>query len=186
MRIGVPRRAGYGQAATMATLSRGPDTPCPLTAGDEIVTIPEPVRRGPTGLDQKWPNFAFSVKMERLHPGDIHGMPPSTIEYTGRKLRVQGSDLRVGAADRDRNLALGGGKHPHFARLGTKCWTVVDLQAGLGLPLMHHLVQQGVLDLAPVMPPDVSPTDTDFFGLPVLVHHQLTETALHPAGKPDG
>src|SRR3954464_5994842 len=113
-------------------------------------------------------------------------MPPSTIEYTGRKLRVQGSELRVAAADRDRNLALGGRKHPHFARLGTKCWTVVDLQARLSLPLVHHLVQQCVLDLAPVMPPDVSPTHTDFFGLPVLVHHQLTETALHPAGKPNG
>src|SRR4051794_28416410 len=46
MRIGVPRRAGYGQAATMAMLNRGPDAPCPLTAGDEIVTIPQPVRRG--------------------------------------------------------------------------------------------------------------------------------------------
>src|SRR3954454_5612199 len=186
MRIGVPRRAGYGQAATMATLSRGRDTPCPLTAGDEIVTIPQPVPRGRRASTKNGLTLLFSVKMERPHPGDIHGMPPSTIEYTGRKLRVQGSELRVAAADRDRNLALGGRKHPHFARLGTKCWTMVDLLAGLSLPLVHHLVQQGVLDLAPIMPPDVSPTHTDFFGLPVLVHHQLTETALHPAGKPNG
>src|SRR3954447_26055992 len=108
-------------------------------------------------------------------------MPPSTIEYTGRKLRVQGSELRVAAADRDRNLALGGRKYPHFARLGTKCWTVVDLQAGLRLPLVHHLVQQRVLDLGPVMSPEVSPTDPDFLGLPVLVYDQLTEPAFHPA-----
>src|SRR3954454_11937353 len=102
-------------------------------------------------------------------------MPPSTIEYTGPKLRVQGSELPVGAANRDRNLPFGGRKHPNLARLDTKRRTVVDFLPGLSLPLMDHLMQQRVLHLRPVVVPDVTAADADFFWLSTFIHDQFTQ-----------
>ena len=59
-------------------------------------------------------------------------------------------------------------------------------QTGLRLPLVHHLVEERVLDFGPRMPCDVASADGDLDRLPGPdVHAQLTEPAAHPAGEPD-
>jgi hypothetical protein len=63
---------------------------------------------------------------------------------------------------------------------------MIHSQPRLGLPLVHHLMQQGVLDLGPRVPIEVSPAHTDFF-CPAShkVHRELAQAALHPAGDPN-
>jgi hypothetical protein len=63
---------------------------------------------------------------------------------------------------------------------------MIDPEPGLGLPLVNHLVQQGMLHLAPGMPRDVTPADGDIDGLagPDL-NRELTQPGAHAARKPD-
>jgi hypothetical protein len=63
---------------------------------------------------------------------------------------------------------------------------VVHRQAGLGLPLVHHLVQHGVLDFRPVVTRQMAPAERDLDRPPALqVHGQFTEPDPHTAGDPD-
>jgi len=63
---------------------------------------------------------------------------------------------------------------------------MIDPESGLGLPLVHHLMEHGVLDLRPGMVSKVTPADSDLHWRPGPdAHRQLTETGAHPAGKPD-
>ena len=63
---------------------------------------------------------------------------------------------------------------------------MVDPKVGFRLPLMHHLVQHRVLDLAPGMTSQVSATDGDLerFAGP-NVHGELAQAGTHPAGEPN-
>jgi hypothetical protein len=63
---------------------------------------------------------------------------------------------------------------------------VVDLQFGLGLPLVHHLVQQRVLDLSPTVPGDMLPAQGEL-ERPTGpdIHRELAQPPAHPAGEPD-
>jgi hypothetical protein len=63
---------------------------------------------------------------------------------------------------------------------------VIDAQAALRLPLVHHLVQHRVLDLAPWMSCKVPAADRDLERPtgPDL-HRELAQPGAHPAGKPD-
>jgi hypothetical protein len=63
---------------------------------------------------------------------------------------------------------------------------VIDSQPPLRLPLVHHLVQQRVLDLSPRVPGDVPPAEADLCRTTGLeVHRELAQTALHPTREPD-
>jgi hypothetical protein len=64
--------------------------------------------------------------------------------------------------------------------------TVVHRKAGFSLPLVHHLVQQGMLDLGPRVPGDMAAADRDFQRpAGVKVNAQLTEPAAHSTREPD-
>ena len=58
--------------------------------------------------------------------------------------------------------------------------------ADSGLPLVHHLVKQGIPDRPPPIPPQVSARDADLFGSASgAVHAQLAEAPSHAGRKPD-
>jgi hypothetical protein len=64
---------------------------------------------------------------------------------------------------------------------------MVDRKTGLRLPLMHHLVQNRVLDFRPRVAKDMTPADGDLGGpTGCEVYRQLSEPGAHPAGDPDG
>src|SRR5687768_7810986 len=74
----------------------------------------------------------------------------------------------------------------HLASLSPKLPSVVDRHAVLALPLVHHLVQQGVQRLFPAMSPDVSATDGDLRGATARAWRAvLTEAVPHAAGDAD-
>jgi hypothetical protein len=54
------------------------------------------------------------------------------------------------------------------------------------LPLVHHLVEHGVLHFGPGMAQHVAPADRDL-ARPAApdIHHDLTEAGAHPAGQSD-
>jgi hypothetical protein len=63
---------------------------------------------------------------------------------------------------------------------------VIHRDTGLGLPLVHHLVQQGMLDLCPEVPGDMAAADRDLQRpASSKVHAQLTKPGPHPPGEPD-
>jgi hypothetical protein len=71
-------------------------------------------------------------------------------------------------------------------RLVAERRAVIHREAGLRLPLMHHLVQQGVLHLDPGMARDVATAEGDLYRPPGSdIHAQLTEPSPHPAREPD-
>ena len=63
---------------------------------------------------------------------------------------------------------------------------MIDSKPSLGLPLMHHLVQQRVLDFRPTVPGDVLPAQGEL-ERPTGpdIHGQLPQPPAHPAGEPD-
>lgn len=63
---------------------------------------------------------------------------------------------------------------------------MIDSKPGFGLPLVYHLMQQGVLDLGPRVSRDVTPADgdTQWAAGPDL-HRELTQAGAHSAGEPD-
>src|SRR5947207_13238628 len=76
---------------------------------------------------------------------------------------------------------------PHLARLAPEAGAVVHRQTTLRLPLVHHLVQHGVLDLGPRMAENVAAADGDLGGpAGPEIHRQLAQPGAHPAGPPDG
>jgi hypothetical protein len=64
---------------------------------------------------------------------------------------------------------------------------VIYAQSALRLPLVHHLVQQRVLDLGPGMTSEMPATDSDLQrpARPNL-NRQLTQPGPHAAGQTDG
>jgi hypothetical protein len=94
-----------------------------------------------------------------------------------------------GAVETRRRLdaPFGSGQYAYFTRLGPKGRAVVHRQPTLGLPLMYHLVEKGVLHLTPGVPGYMSPADP-YLLRPALVrlHDQLAEAGAHPAGQSDG
>ena len=74
----------------------------------------------------------------------------------------------------------------HLDRLLPERPEVVHGQPGLGLPLVHHLVQHGVLHLGPRMAQQVAAADRDLERpAGVEVDGQLAEPGAHPAGETD-
>ena len=64
---------------------------------------------------------------------------------------------------------------------------MIHREAGFGLPLMHHLVEQRLPHTGPAVPLEVTPADTDRDGLAgAPVQPKLAQPAAHPAGEPDG
>ena len=63
---------------------------------------------------------------------------------------------------------------------------MIDSKPGLSLPLVHHLVQQCVLDFCPTLPGDMSPADGKL-ERPAGpdIHRELPQAPVHPAGEPD-
>jgi len=63
---------------------------------------------------------------------------------------------------------------------------MIHSKSGLGLPLVYHLVQQGVLDLGPCVPRDVTPADGDIeWAAGPDLNRELTQAGTHAAGEPD-
>jgi hypothetical protein len=63
---------------------------------------------------------------------------------------------------------------------------VVDPEPGLRLPLVHHLVQQGVLDFGPGVPRQVAATHRDLRGAAgAEIGGELSQPGAHPARQPD-
>ena len=56
---------------------------------------------------------------------------------------------------------LAPGQHTHLPRLAPELDPVIHRSTGLRLPLVHHLVQQGVLHFLPQVAGDVAPADRD-------------------------
>ena len=84
-------------------------------------------------------------------------------------------------------LPFGGGQYPNFPSFPAEAGSMVHRQAGFGLPLMHHLVQQGVLYLFPRMPGEVPAAYAYFLGsVGVVLQYQLSQPSAHPAGQADG
>ena len=91
----------------------------------------------------------------------------------------------LGAAPAYRSLRCW--QYPHLARLLPERASVIDSNSGLGLPLMHHLVQHGMLDLEPRVASDVTPADSDLQRTTrPNVHRHLAQAGAHTAGEPDG
>lgn len=60
---------------------------------------------------------------------------------------------------------------------------MIHLEAGLVLPLMNHLVQEGVHRLVPAMPPNVTATDDDLGRISFLpAPRVMAKPALEPPG----
>jgi hypothetical protein len=63
---------------------------------------------------------------------------------------------------------------------------MVHPQPCLRLPLVHHLVQQGVLDLGPAVPRNVPPADRKLdWAAGLDVHRKLAQAAAHSGGESD-
>jgi hypothetical protein len=63
---------------------------------------------------------------------------------------------------------------------------MIDRQSRFRLPLMHHLVQHGVLDLGPWVPSDVPPAYAQLERpAGADVHRELPQPGTHAARKPD-
>jgi hypothetical protein len=108
--------------------------------------------------------------------------PPPSLEYTARGRAVQGSPSSLANSRWDNDLSLRGGHNSHFSRFGPEAGTMVNPKPRLRLPLMHHLVQEGVLHLGPIVSQDMPPADSNFLrltGIPVC--GKLAQPALHPA-----
>jgi hypothetical protein len=73
-----------------------------------------------------------------------------------------------------------------FLRFLSESSAMIDAQAALRLPLVHHLVQHRMLYLAPWMSRKVPAADGDLEGPtgPDL-HRELAQAGAHAAGKPD-
>jgi hypothetical protein len=77
-------------------------------------------------------------------------------------------------------------KDADLSRLAPEGGTVVHREAGLRLPLVHHLMQQGVLHLGPGVAGDVATTDGDLDRPPgPELNAQLAESRPHPAREPE-
>ena len=77
-------------------------------------------------------------------------------------------------------------EHTDLSRLLAEGGAVVDLAPGLGLPLVDHLVQHGVLDLAPRVVGEVSAAQRNLDRLPgAEVDAHLTQAGAHAAREPD-
>jgi hypothetical protein len=64
---------------------------------------------------------------------------------------------------------------------------MIDRQTGLRLPLVHHLVQHGVLHLGPRVPGHVPPAQGDLERVPVPeIDAELPQAAPHPPRKANG
>ena len=75
---------------------------------------------------------------------------------------------------------------PHLERLLPERPDVVHREAGLGLPLVHHLVQHRVLHLGPRVAQQVAAADRDLERpAGAEVDGQLAEPGAHPAREPD-
>ena len=70
---------------------------------------------------------------------------------------------------------------PDFAGLGAKYPAVIDFLAVLVLPLVNHLMEEGVEDLFPAVAAKVAPTDRDLAGLASGGRRIMAETTLHAA-----
>ncbi len=64
---------------------------------------------------------------------------------------------------------------------------MIHRQRRLRLPLMNHLVQQGVPERGPAVAAEVPAAERDFqCGAAVPLHPQFAEAAPHPSRQPDG
>src|SRR5205807_1988983 len=66
-----------------------------------------------------------------------------------------------------------------LARLGAELRPVIDGMAALVLPLVHHLVQQGVPGFLPPVPADVPPAERDLGRLPMRGARIVAEATPH-------
>ncbi len=63
---------------------------------------------------------------------------------------------------------------------------MIDSKPGFGLPLVYHLMQQGVLDLGPCVPRDVTPADGNIeCAAGPDLHRELPQAGAHAAREPD-
>jgi hypothetical protein len=63
---------------------------------------------------------------------------------------------------------------------------MVDPQTGLRLPLVHHLVQQRVLNFDPIVPLDMPPAERELEGPAGSdVNGQLSQATAHAGGEPN-
>ena len=135
---------------------------------------------------RSWPNRPGACSVARVR----HGTP-------GRRIVPRWSS-RALLRSSSRPIALSPYRpfRPHFpprlrldpdlSCLQSKAATMVDRKTGLRLPLMHHLVQNRVLDFRPRVAQDMTPADGDLGGpTGAEVYRQLSEPGAHPAGDPD-
>ena len=117
------------------------------------------------------------------------------LRVGGTNRHVQPPSNRVSPPDRCRTRPTGNRaadspfrsrEDTDLPRLVAERRAVIHRDAGLRLPLMHHLVQQRVLHLGPAMAGDVATTDGDLDRPPGPdLHAQLAEPRPHPAGEPE-
>ena len=74
-----------------------------------------------------------------------------------------------------------GSGNADIARLRAKACAVVDRASRFVLPLMDHLVKEGMQSLVPAVASQMAPTDRDLAGRSVLSGGIVTEAALHAA-----
>src|SRR5687768_1861842 len=97
-------------------------------------------------------------------------------------LAVIPKDSRAGRA----KLTTRPGNDSDRARLAPEIATVIDGEAALVLPLVHHLVQQRVHSLVPTVATDVPPADHDLGTAALLAaKYVVAEPALHSPRHPD-
>src|SRR6266542_6802137 len=88
---------------------------------------------------------------------------------TGKLLRPSGDRSARRCGDPDR------------ARLVAERAAVIELEALLILPLMHHLVEERVRRFLPAVAPDMPPADRDFSGSVSIVGRVVTKSRSHAA-----
>lgn len=82
-------------------------------------------------------------------------------------------------------MAAGSRLYPNRTRLLPETGTVIQRQSRLYLPLVHHLVQNGVLYLFPRFLPDMRTADRDRDRLPgTHVYAVFAQPGLHSPGEP--
>src|SRR6266545_3631425 len=78
-------------------------------------------------------------------------------------------------------------QHTHLAGLFPEGRSVIDGAPGLGLPLVHHFMEHGMLDLAPGMVGEMAPAQRDLDRLPgAEIYAHLAQSSPHAPREPNG
>src|SRR5688500_15450158 len=128
-----------------------------------------------TGITLSSTNFRMLSRIARSSSESAKSMLKMSLAVMPKDSRAGGAKLSTCTRD-----------DSYGARLAPEVATVIDGEPALVLPLVHHLVKQGVHGLVPSITTDVPPADYDLGPAALLAAEDVVaQPAFHAARHPD-